>query len=227
VTYAVAFDLDGTLVDTPRAIVEAFTAAFVALDLRAAEASEIRATIGLPLEVAFARLLRVSLDDALVARGVQQYQVAFKELILPKAASLVFPGVAPGLTGLREQGFALAIATSKFYASADALLKAAGLRHLFSVVIGADQVAQPKPHPEMGELILRTLGVSAERALMVGDTTHDLLMAKAAGMRSVAVTYGIHSMRELTSADPTWIADTFDDVLTCIQTGCRTANLCG
>jgi phosphoglycolate phosphatase len=220
-TYAAIFDLDGTLVDTPLAIVETFTAAFASMGVPAREAKAIRATIGLPLEKAFSKLLEVPLDDGLVAQGVRQYQVLFRELILPKAARLLFPGVAEGLSELRGQGVALAVATSKFYSSADALLRAAGLRDQFNMVVGADQVKQPKPNPEMGLMILQALGVSADRAVMVGDTTHDLLMAKAAGMRSVAVTYGVHSLQELKSSDPTWIADTFDDVLKCIQTGLR------
>src|SRR5438128_485260 len=223
-TYVVAFDLDGTLVDTPRAIVETLTAVCASLGVEFPDASAIRATIGLPLEQAFSNLMRVPLDDGRVTHGVKQYQALFKERILPRAAALTFPGVADGLPTLRGQGFTLAVATSKIYASADALLKAAGLRDHFTLVVGADQVTQPKPHPEMGQLIMQTLGVSAERAVMVGDTTHDLLMARAAGMRSVAVTYGVHSVQELKSSDPTWIADTFDEVLKCIQTGsCTTA----
>jgi pseudouridine-5'-phosphate glycosidase len=218
-TRAVIFDLDGTLIDTPRAIVETFAATFAAMGVTARDPAVIRATIGLPLERAFSQLLEVSLDDDRVAHCVERYQVLFRELILPQARSLIFPGVAEGLETLRGQGFALAVATSKFYASADALLRAAGLREHFSVVVGADQVTQPKPAPEMGRLIMDRLGVSAERAVMVGDTTHDLLMASAAGMRSVAVTYGIHSVQELRSSAPTWMADTFHDVLTCVQRG--------
>ncbi len=216
-THVAIFDLDGTLVDTPRAIVETFTAAFAAMGVQAQDASAIRATIGLPLEKAFSQLMGVPLEDGRVAQGVKQYQALFKEIVLPRARSLLFPGVAEGLATLHGQGLTLAVATSKFYASADALLRAAGLRDHFSVVVGADQVAQPKPHPEIGQVVMQRLGASPERAVMVGDTTHDLLMARAAGMRSVAVTYGVHSVQELKSSDPTWIADTFDDVLKCIQ----------
>jgi len=88
-----------------------------------------------------------------------------------------------------------------------------------AMVVGADQVTRPKPDPQMGQVIMLEFGVSPESAVMVGDTTHDLLMAKAAGMRSIAVTYGVHSVQELKSADPTWIVDTFDDVLKCVQAG--------
>jgi phosphoglycolate phosphatase len=211
------FDLDGTLVDTPRAIVEAFAATFESLGWPAPETAAIRATIGRPLERAFSDLLAVPLDDAHVGLGVQTYQVFFRELILPRAESLLFPGVAEGLATLRDEGIALAVATSKFYASADALLKAVKLRHHFRVVVGADQVAQPKPHPATGRLILETLGVAAAQAVMVGDTTHDLLMANAAGMRSIGVTYGVHGLEELQTSEPTWIADSFDEVLECLM----------
>jgi phosphoglycolate phosphatase len=219
VTHLVAFDLDGTLVDTPNAIVQTFTAAFAAMGVPAVDPSAIRATIGRPLELAFSSLLDTTPDDELVADGIRQYQTAFHELVLPRAEELVFPGVTAGLNTLRDNGFVLAVATSKFYTNADALLRAAGLRESFTMVLGADQVIHPKPHPEMGQLIMQTVGIGADRAFMVGDTVQDLLMARAAGMRSIAVTYGVHSVPELASTNPTWLADTFEDVLTCIKIG--------
>lgn len=211
-TNMLIFDLDGTLVDTPSAIVEAFTATFANLGVEPKDASAIRATIGLPLNQAFGKLLGAPTDDPTVIRAAQRYQVLFKEHVLPTAKRLLFPGVADGLTALQRQGFTLAVATSKFSANAEGLLTAAGIQDRFALVVGADQVDRPKPHPEMGHLIIRKLGIPPERAIMVGDTTHDLLMAKAVGMRSIAVTYGVHSLQELTSADPTWVVDTFDAV---------------
>lgn len=214
----VLFDLDGTLVDTPRAIVRTFTAAFASMGVPARDPAAIRATIGLPLERAFSTLLGVPLDDPQVADGVRRYQVLFREIILPAAETLVFPGVADGLAALRARGRTLTIATSKFHASADALLRAAGLREHFRLVVGADEVARPKPDPETAEVILRTLGARADQAVMVGDTTHDLLMAQAAGMRSIGVTYGIHDAPQLRPV-ATWLADTFEDVLAYLGPG--------
>jgi phosphoglycolate phosphatase len=218
-TSAAVFDLDGTLVDTPRGIVAAFTAAFESMGVRVPDPAAIRATIGRPLDTAFSTLLGIPPDDDRGALGVRRYQEMFREIVLPGAASLVFPGVADGLAALAGQGLRLAVATSKFRPNAEALLAAAGLRDHFAVVAGADQVTRPKPHPEMGWLVLGALGVPAEQAVMVGDTTHDLLMAAGAGMCSVAVTYGVHSLAELRTANPTWIADTFDDVLRCLLPG--------
>src|SRR5262249_33252322 len=151
-----------TLVDSPRAIVETFTAAFASMGLPVPAAAAIRATIGLPLERAFSTLLGVPLTDGRVTLGARRYVELFGELILPRAAELVFPGVAAGLAELRARGRTLAVATSKYYASADALLTAAGLREHIAVLVGADQVANPKPHPESVLLILQRLDVPAD-----------------------------------------------------------------
>ncbi|MFJ8002086.1 HAD-IA family hydrolase [Streptomyces sp. NPDC096310] len=203
------FDLDGTLVDSPRAIVEAFAAAFEAMGLAPRDPADVRATIGLPLEQAFGKLLGVPQDDPSVADGVARYQEAFRTVILPRARSLVFPGVHEGLAELRRRGIVVTVATSKFHASADALLTAAGLRDHVTTLVGADDVTHPKPHPEPGLLILGRLGARPEHAVMVGDTTHDLKMAAAAGLASVAVTYGVHERAELEAVSPTHVADTF------------------
>jgi phosphoglycolate phosphatase len=213
------FDLDGTLLDTPRAITATFAAACVRLGVPAPDAAVIRATIGLPLDEAFRRLLGVPRQDARVAAGVQHYQDLFNTRVLPMAADLVFPGVAEGLAALRARGLTLAVATSKVHASADAVLMTTRLRDAFRLVVGADEVAQPKPSPEMGLVIMRRLGATADRTIMVGDTTHDLAMARAAGMRSVGVTYGVHSVQELQAQSPTWVADTFAEVVRLIETG--------
>lgn len=206
---AVLFDLDGTLMDTPAGIVATFAAVFAAMQVPAADPLEVRGTIGLPLPVAFAKLLGVPEQDPLIPQAIAHYQRCFKLVVLPAARGLVFDGVVDGLARLRAAGLALAVATSKFYASADALLTAAGLRSAFDVVLGADQVGNPKPHPEMALTLLTQLGVPLESAVMVGDTTHDLLMARSAGIRSIAVTYGVHSPAELAASEPTWQVNQF------------------
>lgn len=213
----VLFDLDGTLLDTPAGIVQAFTTALADMSAGPVDPLTIRATIGLPLPVAFSMLLDVPVEDLLVRIAVEHYQQCFRQVVLPEAAGLVFPGVAGGLVRLREAGYLLAVATSKSYASAEAVLVAAGLRELFDEVLGADQVDSPKPHPEMALVLLDRLGGRPADAVMVGDTSHDLAMARAAGLRSVAVTYGIHSVAELLAAKPTWLADSFDEVLQHIE----------
>ncbi|MEU6350865.1 HAD-IA family hydrolase [Streptomyces sp. NPDC047072] len=212
-TRVAIFDLDGTLVDSPQAIMRTFAAAFEAMGVGPRDPAEIRATIGLPLDQAFADLLGVRRDDPRVAEGMARYQEAFRTVLLPRAAELVFPGVPEGLAELRRQGITLAVATSKFHAGADALLRAAGLGDFFTVLVGADDVAHPKPHPESALTVLVRCAAGPERAVAVGDTSHDLLMARAAGIRSVAVTYGVHTRSALAAADPSYIADSFEEVV--------------
>jgi phosphoglycolate phosphatase len=211
---AVLFDLDGTLVDSPGAIVNTFVAAFTELGTPVPAAAAIRATIGMPLERAFASLTGLPGD---LGAYVRAYQRLFRDIVLPTAAGLVFPGVVAGLAELRAHGFALAVATSKTHANADALLTAAGIRDEFEVLVGIDQVTRPKPDPETGRLVLDLLGIPPERAVMVGDTTHDVLMANAAGLRSVAVSYGVHSEAELRSANPTYLADSFGAAVAAVR----------
>ncbi len=211
-TPLVLFDLDGTLVDTPTAIVDNFTATLASLGFPAAEAPAIRATIGRPLGEAFGELMGTRPESDAVAAAMVRYQEFYRERIVPRARELLYPGVAEGLAALHADDHLLAIATSKFTASAEILLTAAGLREYFALVVGADGVSRPKPDPEVGLLICEKLGFQPSQAIMVGDTTHDLHMARNAGLRSIAVTYGIHSTAELRTADPTWIVDTFDAV---------------
>jgi phosphoglycolate phosphatase len=209
----IAFDLDGTLVDTPRAITDCFQAVLASLGAGAREASAIRAKVGQPLEQAFFGLLG---DRERAALAALRYQALFRERVLPRAAELVFPGADAGLERLRSEGFGLAVITSKVTASAEALLRAAGLRRHFGLVVGADQTARQKPDPEPAFLALRALDVRARDAVMVGDTTHDVLMARAAGMEAVAVTYGAHDRAQLLLAGADRLAGTFDEAVGCL-----------
>lgn len=210
---AFIFDLDGTLVDTPSGIVKTFKAVLNERGINNITASQIRTTVGRPLEKSFGELMGVDANSKEVTDAIQQYQAFFKQIVLPIAKELVFPGVIEGLEQLKDQGKALAVATSKYFSSAENLLKAADLLKYFDVVVGADQVTNPKPHPEMGFLVLEKLTIRAEEAIMVGDTTHDILMANDSGIASLAVTYGVQDIEKLQSAHPTWIAHSFDEAM--------------
>ncbi|KDM93309.1 HAD family hydrolase [Photobacterium galatheae] len=210
----IMFDLDGTLFDTERAIVEAFDATFSACnDTTRPSPANIRATIGMPLEKAFATLTDQSSEAAGVAALCKEYQQQFRQTILPKAESLLFPGVTSGLSVLKNLGYQLAVTTNKFARSANPLLEAAGIANFFDIVVCADEVTEKKPAPESGEKILSYYGTTANNALMVGDTTHDILMANHLGCDTIAVNYGIHSEQELQTANPRWIVAHFDDVV--------------
>ncbi|WP_231853041.1 HAD family hydrolase [Xenorhabdus poinarii] len=220
------FDLDGTLFDTAKAIISAFRATFQQLKLpEPAHDEQIRETIGLPLERAFAQLLSQAEDGQRVTDCVEEYQRQFQTLILPMAAELLFPGVAAGLFQLKQSGFQLAVTTNKFARSANALLIASGIAGLFDVVVCADQVKDKKPAPESGNNILAHYQAVAEESVMVGDTTHDILMAHQVGCQVIAVDYGIQHRTILAAAKPDIIVSSFSDVVNwCLLRGLRSTS---
>ncbi|MCW5625590.1 MAG: HAD-IA family hydrolase, partial [Burkholderiales bacterium] len=116
-------------------------------------------------------------------------------------AVVLFDGVRPGLESLMARGHLLAVATGKSRRGLDQILETTGLGPLFHGTRCGDE-GFPKPHPEMLEILLDTFGVGRDAALMIGDTTHDLEMAKAAGVDGLAVTYGAHDAAKLAAAAP-------------------------
>ena len=210
---AVIFDLDGTLVDTPKVIVATALEALRGRPWAMPEPQAIRATIGLPLTVAFSGLLGLPETSPEVVEVVEEYRRLWRANVIPRSADLLFPGVAEGIQLLRDLGLRLAVATSKVRSGAVAQLEAAGIAKHFEVVAGYDSVERPKPDPQMALHVLRGLGVAREASVVVGDTTHDLLMAHGAGLRTVAVTYGAHDQATLRTESPEWVAADFPEVV--------------
>jgi phosphoglycolate phosphatase len=217
---AVIFDLDGTLVDTPGVIVETAIAALRrsgALTIAMPEPQAIRATIGLPLTVAFSGLLGLSAESPEVQAVVEEYRRLWRANVVPRSAELLYPGVAEGVQVLRDLGLRLAVATSKVQSGAIAQLEAAGIARHFDVVAGYDAVEKPKPDPQLALHVLERLGAQPERTVVVGDTTHDLLMARGAGLRAVAVTYGAQDEATLLTESPEFLAHDFPGVVTVVR----------
>jgi phosphoglycolate phosphatase len=214
---AVIFDLDGTLVDTPYVIVQTALSALAERGCSGPTPEAIRATIGLPLNVAFSGLLGVPEHAENVQGCVAEYRRLWRERVVPRSKEFLYPGVAEGLPGLRAQGLRLAVATSKAQAGAVRQLEAAGIAQYFEVVAGYEAVARPKPAPDLALHVLDRLGIAPEGAVVVGDTTHDLLMARAAGLRAIAVTHCAQDEATLRSADPPFVAGDFAGVLAILQ----------
>jgi len=210
---AAIFDLDGTLVDTPQVIVATALQALRGQPRALPEPQAIRATIGLPLTVAFSGLLGLAEGSPEVEEVVQEYRRLWRANVVPRSADLLYRGVAEGVQVLRDLGLRLAVATSKIRSGALAQLEAAGIAQHFEVVAGYDSVERPKPDPQMALYVLERLGVRPAGTVMVGDTTHDLLMAHGAGLRAIAVTYGAHDEATLRTESPEWVAKDFQEVV--------------
>ncbi len=123
----------------------------------------------------------------------------------------LYPGVKSMLSRLELDGFLLAIATGKARRGLDRVLTATNLKQHFVTTRCADE-GLPKPHPDMVEHILKHTRVDKSRAVMVGDTTHDLELAKNAGIAAIAVDYGAHKTDALAAYKPHLIANTVPEL---------------
>ncbi len=212
---AVLFDLDGTLLDTPSAIAEQFAAAVEAVTGADPGIEAARRLVGRPLSEMAATLSGSAVDSATAQAVSDEYSTRYREVIVPKAADLLFQGVLGGLARLADAGLVLAVVTSKRHASAELILDSAGIRDHFGAVVGADDVEHPKPHRASGDLALRTLGLAdaGPAGAVIGDTAADIGLGDALGTFTVGVTYGVYSSSQIAATAPDHIAHTFDDVV--------------
>jgi phosphoglycolate phosphatase len=208
---AVLLDLDGTLVDTPQAIVEVTQSTLAALGLPPADAQRIRDGIGLALPIALAELIGTGPVGA--AEAVEIYRTLWRTHVTPRIPHLLYPGVREGLAELKGAGLLLGVVTGKAQDGADSTVAAAGLAGLMDVVLGYTSVPNPKPAPDLVHGALQRLGAPAAAAVLAGDSTLDLEMARRAGVRSIAVTYGAQPESTLRTEAPTWVAHSFPEVV--------------
>jgi phosphoglycolate phosphatase len=191
------FDWDGTLFDSTGAIVSALKAACRALSIPAPSDEEARRGIGLGLVEALRHSIP-NLPEARVPELIERFGV---EYLRRESALGLFEGIPELIGRLHASGITLGVATGKSRRGLDRVLANTGLGPFFSATRCADQCFS-KPHPQMLLEIIDTCLVSPERTLMIGDTTHDLQMAKNAGVSSLAVSYGAHSAGTLDALKP-------------------------
>lgn len=202
------FDWDGTLVDSAGHIASSLQAAFRDLELQVPSTAAARHVIGLGLQDAIA-YLDPQLESSRYLEVAECYRVHF---LAGDENIELFPFVDEGIPGLGLAGYLLAVATGKSRRGLDRALQSTALSPHFHASRCADE-GFPKPHPEMLEILIDQLGVTPERTLMIGDTTHDLQMAINAGVSAVAVSYGAHPPEELKRLDPLVCVDSFPDLM--------------
>ena len=197
----IVFDWDGTLMDSTSTIVKSIQAAAKDLGLPVPRDEDASHVIGLGLHEAMQTAMP-NIDPALYPKMVERYRFHY----LTKDPELVlFDGVRDMLAELSQEGYFLAVATGKSRVGLNRALNAVGLLSLFDATRCADETFS-KPHPAMLQELTRELGQDLKRTVMVGDTTHDLLMANNAGAAAVAVEYGAHPVDQLQSCKPVYSA---------------------
>ncbi len=209
----IVFDWDGTLMDSERKIVRCMSAAAADLGIPDPGSAAIRDIIGLGLDEAMQRLYPQA-PTGLRQQLVQRYRAHFLEL--DRTDMPLFPGVEAGLAELARDGYLLAVATGKARRGLDRVLHETGTGRYFTATRCADE-AFSKPHPKMLEDILDQTGTDRVRALMVGDTTYDMEMARNAGVDALAVCYGVHARAQLLECGALGCAESFAAVCRWIQ----------
>ena len=192
------FDWDGTLMDSIGPIVACAQATIRELELGELPEETVRGTVGLGLRETI-EILSPGCDDALYGRILEGYRkhwhTAYRDM------PLLFDGVDQMLRDLAEEGYLLAVATGKSRRGLDYALEQTGLSEVFQATRTADE-AFSKPHPQMLLEILDELGVSPREAVMIGDTTYDLEMARNARTHAIGVCSGGHCREELLRLEP-------------------------
>ncbi len=203
----IVFDWDGTLMDSTGAIVNSIKAAAADLGIEPPSEERARHIIGLGLIDA----LRHALPD-LPAERYQDVAQRYRHHYLAQDQDLLLFDGAEALIGeLADAGYMLAVATGKTRAGLNRAFEVSGLGPRFHASRCADE-CHSKPHPQMLEELMTEFGVAAESTLMIGDTTHDLLMARNAGVAALGVAYGAHPRASLEAETPLFCAANVDEL---------------
>jgi phosphoglycolate phosphatase len=199
----IVFDWDGTLMDSTSTIVKCIQAAARDLALPIPRDDAAAHVIGLGLHEAMQAVLP-DIDPAFYPRMVERYRYHF----LSRDHELtLFTGVQEMLQELSANGYFLAVATGKSRVGLNRAMNDVKVLSMFDATRCADETFS-KPHPAMLQELTRELGQDMRRTVMIGDTSHDLLMANNAGASGIAVQYGAHPLDQLAACNPLYSAAT-------------------
>lgn len=198
----IVFDWDGTLMDSTALIVDSIQAACADLGFAIPSREQAAHVIGLSLLDAF-QYIAPDLDESACQQLAERYRHHY---LARDHATVLFEGTRDLLEHLRSEGYQLAVATGKARRGLTRVLEHSGLEPMFHATRCADE-SFSKPHPAMLLELMEELFVTPERTLMIGDTTHDLLMGRNAGTAALAMTYGAHPKGELAAEQPLALLD--------------------
>lgn len=204
------FDLDGTLVDSRRSISEAVRQAWVALDLEPPSYDETRRIVGLSL-IDAVQILAPTLDPARYPELGEAYKTAFIRNREAGALEPLYDGARETIEILKRDGWLLGIATGKARRGIDHVIAAHGLDGVFDTAFCADD-GPGKPDPHMLRLNMRALDADPEHTVMIGDTSFDMKMARAADCYALGVSWGFHTADEIRDGGAHEVVDIFADL---------------
>ncbi|MDF2557592.1 MAG: pyrophosphatase [Bacillales bacterium] len=200
------FDLDGTLLDTNELIIQSFLHVFEKYYPGKYKREDVLPFMGPTLIDTFGEMNPEKMDEM-----IEMY----RDFNIAKHDSMVvaFEGVEETLKILKEEGFKLAIVTSKLKKVAKMGTELTNIDEFFDVFVGHDDVQVHKPNPEALFLAMEKLGSKPEETMMIGDNYHDINAAKAAGTVSVGVAWTVRGREYIESYHPDYVIDSIQDLL--------------
>jgi pyrophosphatase PpaX len=208
----VLFDLDGTLIDSVRLILDSYHHTLASHGQEPKSDEFWLAGLGTPLRVQFQHWAEDPVQLEAMIGTYREYNLAHHD-----ARVTAYPGVVDMVRTIRRAGYRTGLVTSKNKPGALRGLRLVGLEEAIELVIGADDVAYPKPHPEPIEMALRQLGETAAGALYVGDSIHDMESGRAAGVKTAAVLWGPFGREDLEGAAPDFWLEKPEDLMTLLS----------
>ena len=211
---AYLFDLDGTLIDTAPDITAALNRQLVPFGVPDVSVALVATWVGTGSWQLISTALAhhgLTADEATVARVLGAYAADYADRAVEH--STPYPDAFSTVRELHERGAQLAIVTNKLSAIAQNVLRHFGIAHLFTALVGGDDVARGKPDPLALHLACTRLGVDVAVSVMIGDSRNDVLAARAAGMAVIAVDYGYNHGAPISSANPDRIVASLAELL--------------
>ncbi|MSN96129.1 HAD family hydrolase [Campylobacter sp. FMV-PI01] len=187
----ILFDLDGTLIDSTISILEGFRKSFLKFNEQYPGDEIVKSLIGYPLDIMF---IKLGISEKFANKFVLAYKSEYKKTYLQTTTLL--PAVKDAIS-IAYQFADLGVVTTKTSKNSKILLKHLGIAKYFKVIIGKDDVINPKPDPEPILLALKLMNKTKQNAFMIGDTKLDIISAKSAGINSFALTCGYSNFQEL------------------------------
>ncbi|MEL6297332.1 MAG: HAD hydrolase-like protein [Pseudomonadota bacterium] len=199
------FDLDGTLIDSSLAAIKATQHTFQTLFGLQIDKSAIIDRMGIPIEVTFVDFGKGRVN----AENLQDVIATFRSTYANVAPDSIrsVPGIEEIADTIEQISAACAIVTSKKTIVAERDLKSVNLHFFSKVIVGSDKVTSYKPDPDPLIVARHELGARKSAEIMIGDADVDMQMGKAAGVKTIGVTWGSHSADRLTNAGADKIAE--------------------
>ena len=202
----ILFDLDGTLIDSTEAILEGFNHTFDVYQTPHPSDAQIEALIGYPLDIMFSRL---GVEDEYVWEYVATYKLHYQKISTQKTILLPF---AKEAIERASKIATLGVVTTKTGKFSRVLLEHFGVMRFFEVLIGREDVEEPKPHAEPILKALELLNKEEKNVWMIGDTKLDLLCAASAGVNAIGVSSGYDTKEVLEEYNAVVLQDALEAV---------------